>query len=405
MGSDSTRKNFQNRSQRVKTLLLRYRSSRRPFAVIISFTTVVLFFFSQSSRPRNHLSYRQEPPITTSEIQAAQIDVPSQCHAALHNFADYLNHVSPHHRIVFACHRKWCNSYGHCEPCRGIGDRTRHLLSMVTDAMQKRVAFQIDYPQTYNGVELRFPNALEYQDRIGLFGEIFHVRGYDVSDLVIDSNSWGNKPLPEPSLWGELSVEETFVHFIPNHYKLHAFDPCLYHIIFQLTKELRTEVHYYAHLFQLESNHVIGIHFRTGDLTAFGVQNQDVRSQNTTLKDNYHKMLSCAASHASALGFSAGSDKLHFYLATDNQKVKEMAKEDDRYIIHMTPDEPAAYLSSNGDKSAFLELNLLSQTRGLVINALPKSYHGPAEVLSTFSMLAFNIGFMKEEQLKACQLD
>ena len=404
MGSDSVKKRFQNRTQRVKTLLLRCRASKRPFAVIITFTTLLLFLLSQSSQPRIQTN-SHEPLITAFEIQAAQKDLPSQCHAALNNFADYLTNASPYHRIVFACHRKWCSSYGHCEPCRGIGDRTRHLLSMVTDAMQKRVAIQIDYPQTYNGVELRFPRALEYQDKFGLMGELFHVRGYDVSDLVIDSNTWGNRPISEPSLWGDSSVEETFVHFIPNHYKLHAFDPCLYHILFQLTKEMRTEVDYYAHLFELELNNVVGIHFRTGDLTAFGVQNQDVRSQHTSLRDNYHKMLSCAESHATALGFSAGSEKLHFYLATDNQKVKEMAKEDGRYVIHMTPDEPAAYLSSNGDKSAFLELNLLSRTRGLVINALPKSYHGPAEVLSTFSMLAFNIGFMKGEQLKACQLD
>ena len=267
---------------------------------------------------------------------------------------------------------------------------------MVTDAMQKQVLFQLDYPQEDNGIELRF-QSLIYKDWWGWLGEVMHWRGYDVSDGIVNVASWGQPQQPHE--------KETFVHFIPHHYKLHTFDPCLYHILFRIRSTLRTEIEYYAHLFQFDTQSVIGIHFRTGDGTAFGLKNSDVRSEAHSLRQNYHTMLSCAASHAAALGIPPGQGKLHFYLATDNVHVKQMAMEESRYVIHMVEEAPAAYLSNRGDSSAFLELELLSRTRGLVMNALPGGYEGPAEVLSTFGMLAFQIGFMKEEQLKPCPLE
>ena len=49
--------------------------------------------------------------------------------------------------LVIACHRVWCNGYGHCEPCSGIGDRTRFALSLATDALERGVPIEIDAPQ------------------------------------------------------------------------------------------------------------------------------------------------------------------------------------------------------------------------------------------------------------------
>lgn len=81
-----------------------------------------------------------------------------------------------------------------------------------------------------------------------------------------------------------------------------------------------------------------------------------------------------------------------------------MANNDNKYDIHMTEEKPEAYLVSNGDRTAYLDLYLLSKTRGLSVNVLPAKYDGPAERVSTFARLAWNIGFMNNDQLHECEI-
>mmetsp|Transcript_23937 Transcript_23937/g.27713 ORF Transcript_23937/g.27713 Transcript_23937/m.27713 type:complete len:120 (-) Transcript_23937:14-373(-) len=102
---------------------------------------------------------------------------------------------------------------------------------------------------------------------------------------------------------------------------------------------------------------------------------------------------------------NSSREKIKIFLATDNEFIKERAKNDNRYSIYMTNDKPTAYIRSEGDKSAYLDLYLLSQTRGLVVNTLPENYDGPAERVSTFAQLAMTIGFMDDSQLHKCKLD
>jgi len=289
--------------------------------------------------------------------------------------------------------------------------------------MRRKLSIELDYPQVSNGVELRFNNALEYRDKWGSVAEFFHFRSYDVSTKEIHLDRWGGdngdgKGVAVGGGHGDVVQEDQFVHFIPLHGErlLHVtYDPCLYHVLFRPTPQLGKEITYYSNLFRLDTENVLGIHFRTGDSTAFGVANSDVRAAGSSLEQGYNRMLQCAAKLATKLNIipmidSSSSrssiEKLHFYLATDNQHVKDMAMKEEKYVIHLTSDKPSAYLRADGDRSAFLELYLLSKTKGLIINQIPKNYVGPAtRGLSTFAQLAMNIGFMSDEDTLPCSLD
>lgn len=364
---------------------------------------------------------------TQDEITRARNDLPKACGSTL-NFVLYNQRqakiarrsLSPSSQtIVFACHRKWCDSYGFCQPCSGIGDRTRHLLGSITEALSRKLSVELDYPQVSNGIDLRFRKAFEYKDRWGFVSEWFHFRSYDVSRKELHLERWGGGDDDEKGLAGGM-LEDQFVHFIPLYgSKTNVeYDPCLYHVLFRPTPQLQTQIMYYSNIFHLDTENVLGIHFRTGDSTAFSVPNKDIRAAGSSLEQGYDRMLECAEKLATRLNIHPMVDtnngggngdgeveKLHFYLATDNQHVKDLAKKEKNYVIHLTDDRPSAYLRAEGDRSAFLELYLLSKTRGLVINQLPKNYHGGGNMESTFAGLAKNIGFMTKEQIMPCSLE
>jgi hypothetical protein len=117
--------------------------------------------------------------------------------------------------------------------------------------------------------------------------------------------------------------------------------------------------------------------------------------------------MSCAQTFAKQLGITNknNNDKIKIFLATDNQIIKDRAKNDERFTIYMTEDKPTAYIRSEGDRSAYTDLYLLSKTTGIVVNELPSKYDGPAETVSTFAQLAMTIGFMDDSRLYKCKLD
>jgi hypothetical protein len=265
---------------------------------------------------RNHQAAAAPTATKEDEIDKAKLSLPLQCHAALDKIMSCQNNMQE--SIVFACHRKWCNSfYGHCETVNGIGDRTKHMLSMFTDAsLTKCLRVELDYPQTNHGVELRFQD-FEYRDPWGYIAELFHFRSYDVSDLKVNMNEWGihRQHQQQQQQW-KSNEKQTFVHFIPSHdqYQFHKYDPCLYHILFKTTTVLETEIQYYSDLIglkqqlplslhqqqeqqqeqqhqkQKQDNNVLGMHFRTGDLTAFGLKNNDERTKADKLIESYNMM-------------------------------------------------------------------------------------------------------------------
>ncbi len=400
MGSDSVRKSaqlgfFSNRlDSAYRSLLL----SALTIFLIVAFLKEETSGNKISKLRRANLALHKGRVISESDLAMAKEALPDQCH----NILDNLNQCQSSKRIiVFGCHRKWCSSsYGHCEEVNGIGDRTQRMLSMATDAISKCARIEFDYPQTRNGIDLRFPTSLEYRDPWGSIAELFHFRSYDVSDQPqIDVESWGGKS-------DDYAIHRTFTHFTPTDYKWHHYNPCLYHILFKTEKSFQTDLNYYSDLFKLNEGNTIGIHFRTGDLTAFGVKNKDIRAQGESLESSYNKMVSCAEDLAVKLNLkrSNQNQKFNFFIATDNQKVKDMATNDERFDIHLTKEKPSPYLNSNGDRSAYLDLYLLSKTRGLAVNVLPASYDGPAERVSTFARLSWNIGFMNDDQLYECEI-
>ena len=399
MGSDAIKKSarfqFGRNTQNLPALF-------RSLLLFILTLILITVFLVQETAEGNRSTLRRAHEIINRtipkwEMDTAREELPRQCFSML----EHLNQCqSSKETIVFGCHRKWCpSSYGHCEEVNGIGDRTQRMLSMVTDALNKCIRVEFDYPQTRNGIDLRFPTSLEYRDPWGLIAEAFHFRSYDVSDEGnVDVDSWGK-------LHESNKVHRTFAHFTPTGYLWHKYDPCLYHILFRTTVDLHTELAYYEDLYRLKEGSTIGIHFRTGDLTAFGVKNKDIRAQGESLESSYNKMVSCAETLATKLNLNRGSSgKFNFFLATDNQHVRDMANNDKKYDIHMTEEKPEAYLVSNGDRTAYLDLYLLSKTRGLSVNVLPAKYDGPAERVSTFARLAWNIGFMNNDQLHECEI-
>ena len=281
MGSDTPEKKHSALhpiiNLRLQTIFSSSTRKRKGVVILITASTFLIFsllLLKENTSKANHDTARF---ITEDELNQARKALPERCHSTLSAFHKcQSSSLSDKEIIVLACHRKWCNSVGHCEPCAGIGDRTRFMLSLFTDAMTKCLPVELDYPQERNGVEIRFRNSLEYHDPLGAFGEIFHRRSYDVSDRFVAVNDWGSK--------SEKKNLRTFVHFMPSGYRKHQYDPCLYHILFRLSPQLQTEVDYYSDLFRLNTGQVLGIHFRTGDLTAFGVQNKDIRASGSSLK-------------------------------------------------------------------------------------------------------------------------
>lgn len=354
--------------------------------------------------------------------------VPEQCRAKAIEFYQHQSQfarTSPwsakkQHAILpvwtIAAHRRWCGSDGHCEPCGGIGDRMRFFYSMVEDAMAKNYAIQVDAPM--NQV-LRIVDLALYQDQYGWLAELARFRSYDVSQrerpTLRSNNNNNNKKRPN-----------IFTHITPNHYQQRKFDPCWHHVLFQPTPEFQATMDHHNQAIDgiddSSKNPSIGIHFRTGDATAFGIANKDSRVRQDQLESSLQKMLGCANELALELFPQLGSKplgrrRITYYLATDNPQVKQMARELERnstnsetipFRIYTTEVVPGSYLSGpDGDADAWLEIYLLSMRSGLVVNQRPeRDYAGKAQKISLFAVLASQIGFMdKDRQVKTCTVN
>ena len=190
MGSDSILKSHHNIVKTSFHYNKQTITTRR--SVILSLLS--LFILGLTFFPSTYQS-SSSTKITDIEIATAKGSIPKQCHKTLNKVIKCQNqdYNTNKETIIFACHRKWCNSfYGHCEKVNGIGDRTKHMLSMFSDAsLDKCLKVEIDYPQTKHGIELRFTKNMVYNDPWGIIAEIFHFRSYDVSDLKVDVTSWG----------------------------------------------------------------------------------------------------------------------------------------------------------------------------------------------------------------------
>lgn len=303
---------------------------------------------------------------------------------------------------VMACHRKWCNRAGHCEPCGGIGDRTRFLLSQVQDAAQRCMRIQLDYPVS----NIAILKSVVYQDKYGWLAELLRFRAYDVSDRRPPPIKLSNAPAETKGL--DIAPGTTFyTHFTPHQYLLHEYNPCYFHIIFQPSASLKHELDRHNAAIGLPS---IGIHYRTGDAAAFGISNRDERVANDKAIQGLRKMLVCADELAQNLFPQAQKGQVTYFVATDNAVVKQKLQKNPEALsdqkIYITETVPGSYLKGlYGDGDAWEELYLLSMRQGIVANVVPKEYQGQAGKVSYFSILARRIGFMGKFQMMECVLD
>ena len=246
-----------------------------------------------------------------------------------------------------------------------------------------------------------------YTDPAGFGGELFHYRSYNVKDRT---------PLPYQQLKRQMHETRSktgliyFTHFTPNYSAISDYNACYFHAIFQPNSYLQADLD--RHNSAIGKGPSIGIHYRTGDKTAFGIANSDNRVPGqTALKEGLDAMLECAKQLAEKLFPAHPLNDVAFYLATDNAEIKEVVRQQRQQqklslSIYTTDVVPGSYLRGNsGDGDAWLEIFLLSMRQGLVANVLPNDYGGTAKQLSKFAVLAKKIGFMEESQVMQCVLD
>ena len=310
--------------------------------------------------------------------------------------------------LVIACHRIWCRSYGHCEPCSGIGDRTRFLLSLATEAMERRVPIEIDAPQP--GLQMRSDAVYRsWYDKVRLFGtrlsDLVHWRDYDVSSRYVSKDDWG------------MSMKRTYVHMQPKEpkpYRLQKYDPCLLHALFRPDAELKRDID--RNMRGMTTRRKVGIHLRVGDAVAFGLDNQDIRAVGGSggLQTAVEQMLDCADDLTKRV-WNKDEEPITYFFASDSAEAKALAGRilRDRngeetlakfYTTGINPDSSLGGASS--DREAWLEAYLLSKMDGLVMNKTPSKesgYEGKASAQSTFAMLAKKMGFIPDERVVKCE--
>lgn len=298
----------------------------------------------------------------------------------------------------------------------------RCMMHMAQEAFEQCISVEIDAPIK----SLLTVNDAVYRDPYGWMAELLHFRSY--GDLTVSRQQWGCNVTD----WKDT---RTYLHGTPNCYLRDDsnympvegsggrigkfdFDPCLFHAMFRPSTTLKSAIERYWE--KMKPPNVIGIHLRTGDLAAFGIHNKDQRIAladtskigDTTriLQDVLNSMFACARNHARQLLPDVPEQQITYFLATDNQQAKSFARSinsrsDEEMNIYTTDIPLHSWLRADGDDNAWLEIFLLSKTKGIVANVRVTDYHGQSDVISTFPRLAAKIGFMSEHQFLHCKLE
>jgi hypothetical protein len=230
-----------------------------------------------------------------------------------------------------------------------------------------------------------------YHDPWGWIAELLHFRSYKVSD---------RHSVDAQAVKGATST--IFSHFTPPGYQKLNYDPCYFHILFQPTRRLQQDLDL---MNERIGNHSIGLHYRTGDAAAFGIDNNDTRVAGEAMEQGWKKMLNCAEDLVGTI-FSPDDKQqpVTYFLATDNGELKQRVRNDPRIVT--TDDLPNSYLRGlAGDRGAWEEMYLLSNRQGMVVNVRPTDYAGTASRLSFFSVLARKVGFLPDDHVRECVLD
>mmetsp|Transcript_36669 Transcript_36669/g.56130 ORF Transcript_36669/g.56130 Transcript_36669/m.56130 type:complete len:382 (-) Transcript_36669:55-1200(-) len=355
-------------------------------ACIIPTCALLLFLYLQFS-----INYiKEEQGVKIYDVS----HLPQQCQEVATKFHKCQQNSPP---LVLACHRKWCSTFGHCDPCAGIGDRTQRMLQFAAMAVDKCVRMEFDYVP----LGLNVVSDAVYRDPLGYAGEVLHKRSYDVSARnALDTDKLGK--------------ERLYSHFFGSTVSSlkQTYDPCLFHTILQPNVNLQREIDTTLSNLGGVEEKKIGIHFRTGDSIAFGMDfTKDKRVSD--LKGSLDKMLKCAQNLSEKLYHTT---EVTYYLATDNSQVKDLLPKMDNTTVHTLPIRPSSYLKSEGEKDAWLELYLLSQMDGLVMNpvssdvnyegsgGIDMTYEGKIYRVSKLVHLAKHVGFFEDDNVMLCPL-
>ena len=117
-----------------------------------------------------------------------------------------------------------------------------------------------------------------------------------------------------------------FTHFTPDNAAIADYNACYFHAIFQPNSNLQEALD--RHNSAIGQGPSIGIHYRTGDKTAFGIANADNRlPDQTALNAGLNAMLECAKQLAIKLFPAYPLEDVAFYLATGNVEIKEEVRQ------------------------------------------------------------------------------
>jgi hypothetical protein len=342
----------------------------------------------------------------------------------------------------------------------------RFMLSQVQEASSDCVRVQLDYPVQ----DVAVLDTAVYVDPRKWWGYLSRRRSYRVGNIFrkegeirvgapqVYSDRFGRSTNKRRLRIAELANsrqvsdgEARISHFAPEGYIPKDYNPCYFHFLFQPAPSMQSDIaRHWNSLMDLHQQRSqddaprimprsweyqppgpgeqlppsLGIHFRTGDVTAFGLNLNDTRVRSGDIMTAWNQMLECADQLARRL-FPSIHDSIPYFLATDNRALKEhilsgqvpMAgpsrstlgdSQDARRtrLIYTTDITPQSFWQAwSGDRDAWMELYLLSMQAGLVVNVLPRHYTGHATRTSFFSVLARNVGLMDSSRVQECILD
>ncbi len=357
-------------------------------------------------------------------------NIPDQCKDIVREVNRCQNEAT--HTIVLACHRKWCNSFGHCNECAGIGDR---FFNYGMNHIQH--AYSGDYPGLFSQqnnttaanmcnlrVELDYPapgisilKSAIYTDPSGWLGEVFRYRSYmkirhdlqpqflpHSSSSIIVGHMTSNYDWHNKATHAALSTKTNW-------------SGCLFHAFFQPNYYLEQSLQYHQKQIyggtslRNKDTAYISIHFRVGDALSFKALDivEDQRfGQNKTLEFAWQQMKQCAKELVNSSPEFSTKKYVKYVLASDSIEVKRLARaEADFYTTDIRPSNFRQ--NPDRDADAWLELFLLSRQDGLVMNAVAdvKGYKGRASYAgagSAFALLLEKIGFFRKDQVKVCKI-
>lgn len=347
--------------------------------------------------------------------------------------------------IVLGCHRRWCNSFGHCNECAGIGDR---FFNFAMHHVQH--AYAGDYPgllheqrssflQNNNStaakcnlkIELDYPahgittlKSAVYQDPSGWLGEVFRYRSYMKighnlhPQFLPHSTSSSSSRTIVGHMMSDFNWHKA-VTFASLPSKTSHWSGCLFHAFFRPNYYLERDLNYHQKQLNggtaIRNNDtaIISIHFRVGDGLSFKQLElkEDVRmSGSKTLEDGWEEMKKCTRELVNSSPEYSEKKHIRYVLASDSIEVKRLARNDADIDVYTTDIQPSNFRQNpSKDAGAWLELFLLSRQDGLVMNGLAdmKGYKGRVSYASkgsAFALLVEKIGLFQKHQVKVCKI-